>query len=207
MYRIRFSPYVTKIIPACPELACTRVYSEHLEHIQMFLKQHNFDPSRSYIENISPEEAEQDDLDDRTLRKYFMGSNIDHCVHEIYTTPDLVQHANLKTSIKLGDHLLLGECILRRDIQLIHLIADVIEEIPYAEILDYQALDDKSVDDPYDTSWMIVSKSIEQILDNPSSTPTSDNICDEIERRTMPENLLPITLEAYVEAFVAIIMK
>ena len=46
MYRIRFAPYQLSYQTANPELECCRVYSEHLEEIHMFLKQHNFDTNR-----------------------------------------------------------------------------------------------------------------------------------------------------------------
>lgn len=208
MYRVRFAPYCCNYRTAHPELQCCRVYSEKLEEIHMFLKQHNFDESCTFIENIPEDLADEDDLEEHMLEKYLMQSNEDGSIHEIYSTRRFIDLAINYTSTCLADTLLLGECILRRDIELIRLIIHNMETIPCTEILDFNALDGSSIDDITDTSWMIVSKTIEQIVDNPSMDVTcTSGIWEQISNSNMPGYPLPITIEAYVESFVQIIMK
>ena len=208
MYRIRFAPYPLNYKTAHPELQCCRVYSERLDEIHMFLRQHNFDVNRTFIENIPGELANEDDLDEHLLHPYFMQSNQDKQMYQIYTSRRLVDLTVHYTSESLGDHLILGECILRRDIEVIQLIIHNLETLPFTEILDFNALDGNSINDICDTSWMIVAKTIEQIVDNPSGDVTdTSGIFEMLSNEIRPDEPLPITIEAYVEAFVRIIMK
>jgi hypothetical protein len=204
MYRIRFSPYLVDYKTACPELQCCRVYSEHIEQIHMFLKQHNFDPNQTIIENVSPDEANEDDLDQHQLKKYFIQSNEDKQVHEVYTSPHFIEHTLHYVSDKVGDTLILGECILRRDIPLIELIIHYVDTLPCAEVLDFQALDDQSVDT---LDWMTVKKSIEDLVDNPSSSIDTGRIWEMLDLGLQNDEVCPFTLEAYVECFVKIVNK
>lgn len=208
MYRVRFAPYQLSYRTASPQLECCRVYSDELNEIHMFLKQHNFDPYRTFIENISKEEANEDDVDEHLLKPYLMQSNQDQQMYKIYTSRRLIDLAINYTSECLGDHLILGECILRRDIEVIQLIIHNLETLPFTEILDFNALDGSSINDICDTSWMIVTKTIEQITDNPSGDITdTSRIFEMLDGGLHVGEPIPITVEAYVEAFVKIIMK
>ena len=129
-------------------------------------------------------------------------------MHRVYTSKRLVELAIHYVSECLGDHLILGECVLRRDIEAIQLIIHNLETLPYTEILDFNALDGNSIDSICDTSWMIVSKTIEQIMDNPSGDVTdTSGILEMLSNEVRQDEPLPITIEGYVEAFVKIILK
>ena len=210
MYRIRFAPYLCNYYTANPELQCSRVYSNKLEEIHMFLKQHNFDENQTFIENIPTDVAEEDDLEEHTLELYLMQSNEDGSLHQIYSTRRFIDLAVNYTAQRLNDTLILGECIFRQDIEVIKLITESLESIPCTEIADFNAANDQSVDD---CEWMIVAKSGMDLLryeeaNGPSNDVTdSTKIWESISRNIMPDAPLPITIEAYVESFVQIIMK
>lgn len=210
MYRIRFAPYLCNYYMANPELQCSRVYSNKLEEIHMFLKQHNFDENQTFIENIPTDVAEEDDLEEHTLELYLMQSNEDGSLHQIYSTRRFIDLAVNYTAQRLNDTLILGECIFRQDIEVIKLITESLESIPCTEIADFNAANDQSVDD---CEWMIVSKNgMDLLRDEEANGPSNDvtdftKIWESISRNIMPDAPLPITIEAYVESFVQIIMK
>ena len=203
MYRVRFSPYYTKN-PDRGGMHCYRVYTSDLGLMKLFLQQHKFDPEQTVIENVPYEVIQNEDKqqEDHWLSIQKIGSNIDHKIHEIATTTHLLTLACDYATNELTQCLVMGDAILRKDIQLIKLVSDILESLPMTEIVEHLLMDTQSVDD---MSWMIVSKTLEDFAEEPSDVGPhvhiNELLCEEWEKSDM----VPITLEAYVKSFVQII--
>lgn len=206
MYRIRFAPYYVSQNIHCGERDCTRVYSNDIDEINLFLKQHNFDPRATFIENIPDEDAEDDYLDDNILKPFKMKSNVDKEIHMIMTTKHLVDLTVSYITEELGDFLLLGETILRNDIQLIQVIRQILDSMPCTTVLDFNLLDGDSLNYACSTDWMYVKKTIDQITDNPSYDGQDLSELWDMINRECDYEVLPFTLEGYVETFVHVIL-
>jgi len=208
MYRIRFRPYrINYKISDNNTLTCYRVYSQDMTMMNLFIKQHNFDPHQTYIENIPDDVAGEDDLDVHELKIFKLQSNEDRSIHEIVTSPHMFDLAVDYVINELGSFLLFGTTILRRDIQVIDIVVDCLESLPYTQILDHLLMDDQST---YhyameDTSWMNVKKTIDQITDNPDWDAYDLSFLYELIEQGCHNEIMPITLEAYVKSFVELI--
>lgn len=207
MYRIRFAPHKANFKITPQELQCMRVYSEDINLIHQFLYQHNFDINNSPIEMVSDEHANEDALDRYSLKIRKFQSNEDKQIHEVATSDHLMELAVDYVTNELGTFLLFGPTIIRKDIQVIQIASDILESLPCTQILDHLLMDDDSVGDPYDTSWMIVSKTLEEF----AASKDWDN-CDlsylyEMIDRECDNDIMPITLEAYVKSFVFSVLK
>lgn len=205
MYRIRFAP---RFKYNGDELSsCEKVYSNELNEIHLFLKQHNFDPNQSVIENVSEEEASKDSLESHTLHLFRLWSNQDKQEYPIYTTKHLMSLAIDYTANELANFSLFGATILRRDLQVINLVATYLGNLPCAEILDYLALDGDSLEQ-WDTSWMCIKKDLNQFLESENVDWNANDIWsiyEAIEAKSHPGEIEPITLEAYVQSFVSML--
>jgi hypothetical protein len=208
MYRIRFRPYrINYKIGDDNTLACYRVYSQDMTMMQMFIKQHNFDPQQTYIENIPDELAGEDDLDAHELKFIRLQSNEDNTVHQIVTSTHLFDLAVDYVTNELSNFLLFGTTILRRDIQAIDVVVKCLESLPYTQILDHLLMDDQSTYNYAldDTSWMNVKKTIDQITKTPDWDAYDLSFLYELIEQGCHGDVMPITLEAYVKSFVELI--
>ena len=210
VYRIRFAPYLCNNDMEPKELNCMRVYSDDWDMIRMFLRQHNFDIKNSPIENISYEKAKSEDQKGQyqlKIRKFY--SNEDNQIHDIVTSDHLLSLAVDYCTNELGSFSLFGPCIIRKEYQVIKIVSDILESLPYTQILDHLLMDDNSVGNPYDTSWMEVSKDMDGFM---NATP---NVWDTYDLSYIYElidhgcnyDVMPMTLEAYVKAFVSAVLR
>ena len=206
MYRIRFGKFLVSQNVKVTENDCSKVYSPDIEDIHLFLRQHNFDPNHTFIENVPDEIAEDDYLEDHLLRPYKMKSNVDKEIHVIMTSRRFIDLTVSYVVESLGDCLLFGEVILRNDIQVIHLIRNILESTPCTTILDFNLLDGDSLSYACNTDWMYVKKTIDQVTNSPSYDGQDLSELYEMIDRECRGDILPITLEGYVETFVHIIM-
>ena len=206
MYRIRFAPYLTTPTTQRKETDCSRVYSEDINEIHLFLKQHNFDLSQTFIENIPSDMAEDDYLEDNLLRPYQMKSNVDKEIRTIMTTRNFVNLTVSYVVEELGQFLLFGETILRNDIQLIQLVREILGSMPCTTILDFDLLSGELLDYACNTDWMYVKKTIDQVTESPSCDGQDLSELYEMIDRECNYDILPFTLEAYAEVFARIIL-
>lgn len=206
MYRIRFAPYYVSQNIQCGERDCSRVYSNDINEIHLFLKQHNFDPNCTFIENVPEEDAEDDYLDDNTLKFFKMKSNVDKEIHTIITSQHFIDLAVSYVTESLSDYLLFGETILRNDIQLIQVVREILGDMPCTAILDFNLLDGDSLKYAWNTDWMYVKKTIDQITESPSEDGQDLSELWQLIEDACKNEVLPFTLEAYVEMFVHVIL-
>lgn len=200
MYRIRYRPYCDDIDTET-SLSCHRVYSVDKAMVELFIKQHNFDPNETTIETL-PDGFDGDDLETHMLEWYTVYSNRDHQYHKIVTISMYVYEAVEEVVKCLGDYLIFGETIFRRDIPFIDKVNRYLDEIPYVFAFDYDLLDGCPSSD---TSYFVVKKDLEafsKAIDEEYDTSSIDDLYNRFMFKVVPGKPLPITLEAYVRYFV-----
>ena len=214
MYRIRFSPYTSYAYGGDNGKVKKienwhRVYSDDIDLIYRFLYQHNFDPNASVIENIPREVAtsSEDHLSFYELDTMKLWSNDDKKFHEIVTSYELFNKSVDYVTNELAAFLLFGPTILRRDIQVIDLVVNCLETIPCCTILDFDLLDGDSISDTDDWSWKSVKKRMKQIQGEPDWDANDLSSLAELIERECDNDIMPITMEAYVKAFVEYLVK
>lgn len=207
MYRIRFAPYLTS--PSSKddkELNCVRVYHDDLDMIKLFLQQHGFDKTQTTIESI-PETYGEKDFNGNYLKYYNLKSNEDKQVHSIVTSDNLYDLALDYVVNELNQYLLLGEVILRDDIQIINIIKNLLSEIPFTNIIDYELIDHDLDDTRAAYNRYHSDEYVGEFHESNMSTfKCANNIMgDQLIAASSKDGIAVITLEAYVKSFVSII--
>ena len=209
MYRIRFAPFLTK--PSSnenKELNCIRVYHDDLDMINMFLQQHGFDKTQTKIESI-PQAYGERDFNSNYLKYFNLKSNEDNKVHSIVTSDNLYDLAIDYVINELNQYLLFGDVIIRDDIQIINIIKDLLLNIPFTNIIDYELIDRDLIDtnSAYNRYYGDDDEYINEFHDaNMSTCNIANNITgDQLLAAASKDGVSAITLEAYVKSFVSII--
>lgn len=207
MYRIRFAPYLTS--PSSKEdkeLNCIRVYHDDLDMIKLFLRQHGFDKTQTMIESI-PDTYGEKDFNGNYLKYYNLKSIEDNQVHSIVTSDNLYDLAIDYVVNELNQYLLFGEVIMRDDIQIISIIQNLLSEIPFTDIIDYELMD-RDLDDIRSAYNRYHSDEyIDEFHESHMSTYNCANrtLGDQLIAASSKDGVSVITLEAYVKSFVSLI--
>ncbi len=207
MYRIRFAPYLTS--PSSEdnkELNCIRVYHDDLDMIKLFLQQHGFDKTQTMIESI-PDTYGEKDFNGNYLKYYNLKSNEDNQVHSIVTSDNLYDLALDYVINEMNQYLLFGEVILRDDIQIINIIKDLLLNIPFTNIIDYELIDRDLVDTCTAYNKYHSDEYVDEFHESNMSTYKCVNniMGDQLIAAFLKDGVSTITLEAYVKSFVSII--
>ena len=202
MYRIRFCPYSSRETNSTySEFSCHRVYSMDRNMILLFMKQHQFDMNETIIETL-PDSYDVDDMEQHELQIYKMQSNKTCQIHDIISTKHYVDQAIEAVVQNLSDYLIFGETIFRRDIPFINIVNRYLDELPFVFAFDYDILDGTP---SCDTSYFNVKKDLEQFyesMENEYDVSSLDDLYNRFLFKTLPNEKLPITVEAYVRWFV-----
>lgn len=176
-------------------------YSNNEHDMNMFIKQHCLTPNNVTIVNVDSE----NDVAFNIIKEFKFKSNQNNQLFTIYTTDSLVNQAATIVAEKLSDATLFGPPIERQDIELMRMIDELVHDLDYVFILDFNLMND---DDEYIYSdW---EKHV-KCLGNPTDyvyggeqfdSYIFDRLLDDVSNT---ESIMPITLEAYVNNFVDIL--
>ena len=206
MYRIRFSNYspferTGKIRDECDGLSCHRVYTHDVDVLMSFMKQHNFDMNMINVETLS-DNYDNDDIELHLLKPYQMKSNRTGKVYQIYSTDYFIYDAVEMIVMGLSNYLVFGEVIFNQEIQFIKSTTEIIEELPYLFIFDFEMMDGGPLTDSRN---YIVKKSTMEDFESHENMdyPTSmDELSSRFSFNVVHDKPLPITIEAYIRYFI-----
>lgn len=185
-------------------LGTFKVYTTNPELISIFLKQHAIDVYEVKIMDI---EAIAN-LDERLiLEEYKFHSNTDGNTYTIITAYKLLVYAIYHVGGNLGDTLMLGDLILRNEIQIIDIISHLIESLPYVTIAEHVTIDTETCTDKQllDKLTKYSNKYNGLMLDYSEEDQFYEYIYDELGGAIPANNDVKcnaISLEGYIE-FVA----
>lgn len=188
------------------------VFSHEKHELLLFMKQHNILINESYIEWITDEEfyskySNKEDL----LRFYKFRSNKNNEVYNVMTSKYLLNYALQLVGDHISDNMIFGPAIFRDDIEFIKLISDLINKLPFIEIMDYELLDMDTIalHDSYE--WKDVkhdklfNKDIDAIYDLFDTCYVYEALNEAFEKHE--DDIQPITIEAYIRAFVEYVIN
>lgn len=202
----RFSPLDN---PPCRDMIYT-VYTDKKEIMDMFLDQHNMSNGR---ELVTIGTFEKDDLDDiQLLKSYRFGSNkYRDKTYSIYTTYQIIELVLRDVTSDMSCACYFNDIICRTDIPLIEYIKGLIDKMRWGCVLNLNGCDEYK-DSKYRVSsnaskWDVTSdRPGEQFVysDGPDDREISDALSGAAEAAEKGD-IMPITLEKYIESFVALI--
>ena len=184
------------------QIPCS-VWTLDLGMANKFVNQHNFDPSclKRFVINQEDVEGHTDIIQsDNELEVFKLKSNVDNQIHQVVTTEEIINSIVQYVGDDLVDNLMFGDIIGRCDIKIVDRICDIIEELDYASIADWELISDDIVDRYYDEDYFY-GDSINEHPEIPPPTDTSA-IYDALWSDRINGEYLPFTLEAYVHYFV-----
>lgn len=180
------------------------VWSDDLNTINTFIKQHSFDEStiRKYVIPGCDIEKHHDILqtDNMLIIKKFK-SNSSSEIFNVVTTDEFLDQITQCIGDDLVDALMFGGAILRSDLKFIENICDGIESLEYASICDFELISNDIIDQYYSTD--------SQDDEFPKYPPPADTsyIYDTLYHARSNHDILPFTIEAYVHYFITDIME
>ena len=176
-----------------------KVWSQDKSDVDMFMKQHNIpnDNIRKYIIPSSDKQAVLKYInDDEMLEPFFFASNKDNKVHMVMTTQSILQYSLMSICYDMAASMMFGDAILRNDIKIINRINDLIQELDYAAVYDWD-IADEMVDSYY--SCDDYDDEVEEIDDCCSDTSYT---YEELFKASMNHgNVEALSLEGYVHYF------
>ena len=184
-----------------------RVWSEDLTMVEMFIKQHGFDPTRirRYVIPGCDKSKHHDKLQpDGELRYMKFRSNSTQDTQQISSSDEIIDTITNSLAGEMVRKLLLGEAITRTDITFLMNIGEIIDSLDYASISDWELINDDLVDRYYmDDDFSILKDE-----PGPPFPPPSDTsyIYDSLFDACIKNEILPFTIEAYAHYFVKSIM-
>lgn len=177
------------------------VYSEGIEPMKMFIKQHNFNPD--IIEHIEAVPEHGQAVPGAIIEPYtFKSKYSDSISYTIYTTEDFVEEAINKVCAELADSLMFGSLAIRTNIELFSLVSDLIGELKFVYVLDHGLVDDET-GELYSVDYEKYTKNFDAFTYNQNEYGYDDSyIYDSLHAASLSnDHISPITLEAYVAYF------
>lgn len=186
----------------------TVVWSDDIRMTELFIKQHCFDPLsiKRYVLPASNVSNSRKIQPDNMLIIAHMKSNTSDTVHNVVTTDEIIDQIIRELSDDLIDTLMFGELVTRNDVSFIKEMVDLIEQIDYASICDWELIADNVVDKYYDEDYYFYGTSINE---HPEIPPPADSsyVQDSLFEARTHNPILPCTIEAYAHYFVSTILE
>lgn len=179
------------------------VWSFNKQHIYLFMNQHNISSDRvritmhdvdEFSQTYNPNIGETDEL-----KPYYFKSNNTNEYYLIYTTECIIDEICDNISDEFTRYLSFGAGIMREDVELFSRIAELIEQLPYANIMELQLLNEN---DPKYNCGYINGK----YMDVDTYEYDHSETYESIKNDSIHNQLQPFTLEAYIHYFVRNIM-
>lgn len=178
MYPLKIGKYT------CPET----VYAYDQELLKLFMKQHGFDYQHAIIKVIDTNHTQKiPKLAEHQLYMWKLGSNVDHKIHTIATTYNIMENIVNSVAYDLTSCIRLGAPSLRGDIEIFSHISKLIDKLPFITVLDGADLEDAGY--PTYESYA---------MDESQDTIVYEEMFAEVD---CDGPFQPITLETYVHLF------
>ena len=200
--------------PNMKESLAHYVLTQDPEKMKMFLIQHNFDPTAAVIEYLPSEKHESDES--CMLDTFMLKSNYSDKTYKIVSTEEMMWHCSEEIASIMSSSLVLGPAIIREEIPIFDIIADLISQLDHVYVLDkticdpntkkpyadkYEqicAVEDVSYVHPeHDKIWM-------QAYGEPASYDDS-SIYESFAESCEKDRPMPFTLEMYVSYFAGLL--
>lgn len=185
------------------------VYAKNMDEMNMFLNQHCFKNVDNSAFEIIPTSMCRN-KNDMMLRIYSFKSNHSNDVYRVMTTRSFVDMAAENTASIINCNLLFGEAILRHDIEIFKHINDLLWDLPHVHVKDVLLADDDIIN-----SNNLIKETIEMrsqylsCIDKPwndyDPMLVAQSLYDAISDDDDPDEIYPITIEAYVSNFTSMI--
>ena len=193
-----------------PDRLAYFVITDDIDKMNMFLKQHNFDPASVVIDCVPLKEHESDG--EFMLRPYIIKSNSSDKEYKIMTTEHMVYECGEQIASMMSNLLIFGDAVIRDDLPIMKIISDLVYNLDHVYVLDH-TLYDKSSKQLYSSAWEQYTKvgypevSVENRLtlqDTPASYDDSA-IYESFSNSIGIDFPLPFTLEMYVSYFASLL--
>lgn len=211
IYTFQFSALIN---PPSRNMVYT-VYSDKQKDIEMFLKQHNMNDGLEYIITTTEDEADVDDI--QMIKPYKFGSNrYRDKIYTIYSTYQLVELAIRDTVNEMSLACEFNDIIIRNELPLIKHVKEMIDKTTFGYALDVESSFSKKCDEYQDTKYHISNDKRkwefggyypgeQYAYSEDEEDPDSNELGDALLGIFEACDLMPITMEAYIESFVATI--
>jgi hypothetical protein len=166
------------------------VYSFNRDAVILFVNQHGFKVPLGFIKEVPYNSMIEKHIEETSLFPVTLRSNSSNEQFTIFTTADILDAVIVNTTEMIGETAWFGPLIID-EYPIFTYINDMIDKLKYAEIMDYQLIDNPD-DNPDET-----------VCD---SDINMDSIKREIEsdvykKLETVERILPITIESYAAGF------
>lgn len=164
------------------------VYSFNRDLVTMFVHQHGFKVPQEFIREIPYNTKIEKDINDTSLFPVVLRSNKSEEKFTIFTTCDILDNVIINTTEVLGETSWFGPLIID-EFPIFSYINASIDKLNFAEIMDYQLINDPDNADETvcsEISFDVIRQEIQSSVYK--SLETYDRI-------------LPITIESYVAGF------
>jgi len=186
-----------------------RVFAESMNDMNMFLIQHNLHDQVQNVEVVDPAHPTNlDTVSYNMIKPFVFGSNKSKEIFTIYTSEEFVSDAVGRVGSKLSASLLFGEAITRTDVELFDRLTNLINDLPYCDIIDFELMNqesnlimefkEKRNEYFYYTGIAPAEDGAEALIYQglyDSMQAAMDDTC------YLTDSIQPITVEAYVKAF------
>lgn len=183
------------------------VWSNDKTDIEIFMKQHAFDPLnvRRYVIPSEDINKHHDILQcDRMLITAEFKSNSSDNIMKVLTSDEILDDIVRVISDDFIDTCTFGDLVSRTDIDFINNITNIIDSIKFASVCDWALIDDNLVDRYYDEDYALGVSQYPQLPPPPADT---SGISDELFAERSRGSIQPFTIEAYAHYFISDIME
>lgn len=187
-----------------------QVYSFNRELIMLFAKQHGFDTNDINI-NVDPNYKDEDDcigvINERyLLQPYRFKSNFSDQEYHIITCQGFVDKAIEDTAQDITNRLWFDTIIMRRDVEFIRIINQLVKELSHVFIMDNLLIDDfwnEESGENYLKSFRIpeIDDYFDVNIGGVLGTPEAEYVMDSLFNSSIDTEVQPITIESYVKSF------
>ena len=191
-----------------------KVYSNNLDDIYTFLRQHNFDITAAKEAISIHPRSEFKIIDSYTLKPYKFRSNFRKGAFTILSTEYFTDVIIENLSSDLIQTLMFGEAIFRTDIEVFKTIVDNMEKLAYGPIVDFSLIDtestklDKTAFDKCKMAQTIHARN--KAYCAKIGCPTEDGpileMQDSLSMDLLNNDVSPITLEGYISGFTELML-
>lgn len=191
-----------------------KVYSENLDDINTFIRQHNFDPVAAKDAISVHPRSELNVIDSYSLKPYKFMSNFRYGEFTIMTTEYFTDIIIENLSSDLVQTLMFGESIFRTDLEVFKTIIECMDVLHHANIVDFALVDTE--DTKLDTLALDKCKLAQEIVNLNKQycarvgCPTEDGpiqmIQDDLSMDMLNDDIAPITLEGYISGFTELML-
>lgn len=195
IFVLEFAPNEETSIP-------TRVWSYDIDKVNLFMKQHNFDPlnvRRYVIPGCDADRFTYVTQPDAELFIAHFKSNKSNDEINIITSDAILDDITRALADDMVDMLMFGSIVTRDDVAIIKEIFDSIEQLNHAEICDWDLVADDIVDRYYDEDYYL---GISQYPIIPREPADTNSVYDSLFSDRNNNYFQPFTIEAYVHYFV-----